>query len=713
MKMASKEFPTYERQDVSHQQSGVPDFSGAFKEFGESNNVLGALGAGVAQVASNKIASDLGAQLGKNPKGNIGPAFTDFDKQFAESYKTQAHATLSLQANQLITDTNLSVAKASRMTPELIEKSQASINLGLSKIYALAPTEIRAQLEQTFTAQKNGQRVELTKRMLNEQHEDLRQNTLLSNNKNAELAHSLAASGDPKSIKAAEDLVATNERLNKSAVASNVGFTVNQAKIGNDSVRMSVISGKLQYGYDKAVAEGKGEEYLTSLAKKPDWISDADYPGAIQSIQAYSNNQKSLKSNNEQLVMAEMGTKLAMDASGVPGVDFQAALDQLNPLNAAKLRTQYVNAIKSQKKSEVEESSLNTQWENPTVHANSDPKAVNKVFNAKVEYAVKNNPGMTREDAENQVAMSAGGRIPVFEKELENKLTSANPQSIASASAQIQTLHDLEAGRVYAGLSQKAKAIAFQFQHQKGSMPDDELARQITDNLTNIDETKQKTLDNIWNLKMSVLGAGGIGATKSFADLALKETGLNKDKLGGKYFATIYGNDIYDQLHSNFNSAGGDYATAKKMTQDYVREHYGETYINGGKQITDSPIEKYLGYKGREATPFIQQDILNQLTEAVKGSKENNPNDYWETLPFNGKTPELLRHVRTKDGMKQYRYPVNIVGRAGDQWDVVVDTPYDRRNLFLVAPHLGVTTYTPNKAEIDKNIKAHSHKGWF
>lgn len=688
----------------------TPDFQSTYDRLAESENYLSVAGSKVADVASNTISSQLGAESGKNPHGNLLPPVTDFDKNFVKSYETQAKVTLGLKANKLITDSNLEVASAARITQDLIDNSQDKVTQGLNKIYEKAPTNIRNELESTFTAQQLSQREHLTRRMISEQHDDRRNNTILYNNTNAEIAHSLASTGN---FKEAESLVKEISQINQSAVKGNIGFTPEQAKIGTDTVRRSYINGRLQYEYDSAEANKKGDKYLKGLSKKPDWISDADYPHAMQSIASYANQQKSLKSDYENLTIAEMNTKIAQDAGGISGIDFQSALDKLSPINAAKLRTSYINGIKSQQKSGTDQSLLSNNWSSSTIHANSDPKNINKVFNDKVDYAMKNNQGMSRDNAENQVAMSAGGPIPVLQKEFENKLTSANPQSIASASAQIQTLHDMEAGRVYSGLSQKAKAIAFQFQHQKGSMPDTDLARQITDNLTNIDEKKQKILDNIWGIKLSAKGAGGLGSTKSFSDFALEEVGLKKDKFGGKYFSTIYGNDIYDQLQSNFNAAGGDYETAVKMTKDYVSDHYGETAINGIRQTTDSPIEKYLGYKGHEAVPFIQQDLLNQLSESFKDSKLHNPNDYWETLPLKGKVAEVVRHTNGKEGKKDYRYPVNLVGRAGNQWDVVVQTPHGNRNLFLVAPNLGVTTYQPNKNEIDKNVRENSNKGWF
>ena len=130
------------------------------------------------------------------------------------------------------------------------------------------------------------------------------------------------------------------------------------------------------------------------------------------------------------------------------------------------------------------------------------------------------------------------------------------------------------------------------------------------------------------------------------------------------------------------------------MTKDYVDNHYGDTYVNGFRQMSDSPIERYLGYKGNDITPYVQKDMLNQLSTSFAEAKKSSPEDYWEAVPlkesvWSNSVPEVSRHVKTKDGMKEYRYPVELVGRAGNQWDVVVKTPYGQRNLFLVSSTLG------------------------
>lgn len=697
----------------------MPDFQSAMTNYAADTNWMSFIGSQVAAKASDAVAQKIGGEMGKNPKGDIGPSFTDFDKTMKNSYNTQAQATLSLQANKLITDSNVETASATRITPDLIAKTNQSVQKGLQNILKNAPDEVKPHMELQFGNAMLDQSASLSGRMLREQKEDQKNNNALATDMNTQHAYSFGLNGNEKAGLAA---VENTRRLNEASVASRL-ITPETAKSNIDAARQSYLSGKQINQYEKARAEGKGEEYLKSIAdKKPKDLSDSDYMSVTNNLMQYVNHQDALRSQNQSLALAKFQTSIAMNPMA-PNMAQQIndLKDNVSPEAFEKAQLHYVNAVKNYNTEQGNVNNALASWNDPSSFARLTEKGVNKAFDMQVSRYVQQRDQqgspISNDEAEVQVAASAGGKVPVFEKSLENKLLSGNPANIVSAAGQMGMLDDMEQGRVYAGVSTKAKAIATLFQQQRGSMPDNDLARQITDNLSNIDEKTQKTLDNSWSLILSSKGAGGLGAGKSLADFALQEVGLNSrhnNALGGAYFGVIYGNDIYNQLNSNFIATRGDYQAAKKMTQDYVDTHYGDTYVNGFKQKTDSPIEKYLGYKGNEITPYVQNDLLNQLSTSFAQSKKDHPSDYWETVPLkkgilSNAGAEISRHVNGKE----YRYPVELVGRAGNQWDVVVKTPYGQRNLFLVAPHLGVTTYQPNKEAIEKDFKANKPKGWF
>jgi hypothetical protein len=700
----------YHRQETV-QPVRMPDFQSAMTQYAADTNWMSFIGSQVAAKASDAVAQKIGGEMGKNPQGDIGPSFTDFDKTMKASYNQQAQATLGLQANKLLTDSSIATAQATRITPELIAKTNESITKGMQSILKNAPDEVKPHMELQFGSAMLDQNAQLQGRMLREQKEDQRNNTALATDMNTQHAYSFGLNGNEKAGQAA---VENTKRLNDSAAAARL-ITPEDAKTRTDSARQSYLSGKMIHDYNNSKDK---EAFLKSVAdKKPGYLSDSDYMSVTNSLMQYVNHQDALRSQDQSLRLAKFQTSVAMNPMAPDmASQLQDLKNNISPEAYEKAQLHYVNAVKSWNTEQGNVNNALASWNDPSSFARLSEKGINKAFDMQVNRYVQQREQqgspISVDEAEVQVAASAGGKVPVFEKSLENKLLSGNPQNIQSAAGQMAMLDDMERGNVYAGVSQKAKAIATLFTQQRGSMPDQDLARQITDNLSNVDEKMQKTLDNSWSLILSSKGAGGLGSNKTLGDFALQEMGIS-GKYGKKanrdFFDVVYGNDIYNQLNSNFIATRGDYSAAKKMTKDYVDQHYGDTFINGKKQFSDSPIEKYLGYPGDGITPFVQKDLWNQLNTSFANSKDHNPHDYWETLPLKNGVVEAKRTVNGKE----YRYPVNLVGRAGNQWDVVVQTPNGIRNLFLIAPHIGVTHYTPNKEAIVKDYSEHKKKGWF
>lgn len=701
-----------ERQ-VEPKVTPVPDLQGTITKYASDTNWMSAIGSTVAAKASTAIATKLGAQMGQNPHGQIGIGvpITDFDKTMMESYRTQAQATLGLQADKLISDSNLEMAKADRITPDLIQKTNESISKGLQDIYKNAPPEIVPAMQKQYGQLQIQQANDLTQRMIKEQHQDMLSNADMATQVNTEHAYSFALNGNDK---AAVEAVETTRKMNESLVARRLRKP-EESKSKIDAARQSYLSGKIVHDYE---ASPNKEEFLKSIAdKKPSYLSDTDFQPVINNLSQHVNQQLSLRNMDEKLRVATFETNVSKNpnAADMPQ-QIQDLKSNVSPITFQKAQMFYNNKLASFNKDRDETNQTISMWHDSTALSRSSSKSINSAFDKQVVSLVQqrqnsDNP-INIDDAEVQVAASAAVTIPVYQTELENKLTSGNPINILSASSQMESLKGMEAARAYSGVSQKAKAIAYQFQAQRGTMPDTDLARKITDNLSNIDKPTQDNLNNAWKNQLSIKGVGSTRSSLSFSDFALNEVGHKNDDFGGKYFSNVYGNDIYNQLNSNFMTTRGDYPTALKMTQDYVNEHYGESYVNGSKQFVENPVEKFLGLDNEQGAPYVQQDMLNQLTPAFAKAKESNPNDYWESMPLKNGVAEVSRHVMTYEGMKTYRYPVNLVGRAGNKWDVVVQTPNGNRNLFLVAPHVGVSTYIPNKQAIYKAYNSTTHEAY-
>ena len=716
----AKEVPTFQRTETVEAKTSAPQFTQAFEKLATTSNLMGDIGARVAQQSSQALATTWGTEAGQKPHGNLFPAVTDFDRQFEASYKTQSQAVLSLQAEKLFADSQLQLAKASRLTPELIQQTNSQVSMGLARIASQAPNGVKENLQANFASQMISNNLQYQKHMITQQREDQKNNVLAGLDLNDKNLYNLATTGD---YKGAESYVDQSKKMIASAVASNF-ITKQDGQKRTDSIDQTYLNGKTVHQAVQAQSEGKYGEWAKRFSTNPDKLPLDKFRNAGNAAAEQINFLHGLNVQNDQFLAAQMRTSITKDASGITDGNWSNFESNVfDKTLVEKVRKEYEHAINSANKVKKETQDIIGNFSDSAAFARSTPKQINDAFDKLVNYTMdtskKKGPEISRDDAQVQVAASAGGRVPVFEKELDDKLTSGNPNNILSASKQIQALQKMEASRAYQGVSQLAKAVGIQFNQQRGSMPDNDLARKITDNLSNIDNTMETTLNNSWNIELSKAGAAGVNASKSLFNFALDKVdlgersgmfGIGGPDLGGTYFKVIYGNDIYNQLKSNFLTTRGDFKSAVELTKDYVKDHYGETYINGKKQITDNPIEKYLGYKGNEITPYVQADLLNQLSVEFESNNSSHPSDQWKTLPLKNGKVEVMRTVETDKGKKEFRYPVSLVGRPGNQWDIAVETPRGLRNLFLIAPQFGLTTYEPDKDVIVDDFLSNKRK---
>src|ERR1700733_9208933 len=161
----SESLPPPIARHVNAEISRIPKFQSAYNNYGEQTNWMSSIGSSIASKASNEIATKLGGDLGKNPQGNLAPSLTNFDKQLQQSYVTQAQSTIGIEAQKLITKSNLELTQAERLDPDMIAKSQQSTLQGLDKIFSMAPSSIRPQLEEHYSSVMINQNEHLINKM--------------------------------------------------------------------------------------------------------------------------------------------------------------------------------------------------------------------------------------------------------------------------------------------------------------------------------------------------------------------------------------------------------------------------------------------------------------------------------------------------------------------------------------------------------------------
>ena len=446
--------PEYKGGNVKPEVTPTPDYQSAFNKYGADTNWMSELGANVAAKASNAIATKLGGELGKNPQGDLGVSLTDFDKTLNESYSAQAQATLGIQADQLITNSNLAMAKAPRITPELIAKTNQQISLGLQNIFKNAPSSIRSRMESQYQAQQISQSAQLTNRMIGEQHEDTKNNIALSTAKLSENAHALAVAGNDK---LAEQSVQEVKKQNDALVAQNLLDPLT-AKKRVDDARQSKQAGQYQKKYDEALKNGTTEALLKSLMKRPENISDADYPVLINSVMSYASQQQSLQTQDQTLKISQFQLGAITNPND--------AEQELSKLKDSLTNKQYADAQMWYEKLKIENAKkvgsiadVTSGWSDYNKF-NSDftdkQKLVALEHNANV---LSQQKGISQPEAEMQLVATAAGPIKGYENKLDGKATSGNPKEMDEALAATDYIATSRKPENLIGMSDNAKAM--------------------------------------------------------------------------------------------------------------------------------------------------------------------------------------------------------------------------------------------------------------
>lgn len=699
----------YQRTE-SVQVTPFPDFQSALSRYAEDTNWMSTIGSAIASKASDAVATRIGGELGKNPQGNIGIPLTNFDKTMQASYETQAQATLGLQADKLITDSNIETAKATRITPQLIDKTNQNITTGLKNILKNAPDSIKANMELQFGHQVLNQTETLTRRMIGEQKEDQKNNNDYASRMNAEYSYSFGLKGNDKAGLAA---VENTRKLNEASVASRL-ITPEQAKVNIDTARKSYLNGKIIHEYNNATNK---EAYLKSIAdKKPSYLSDNDYIDVTNHLMNYVNHQNALRSEDQQLQLAKFNNTLY--------TNLDDAAIQLNELKDKVTPLQFEKATLDYKKIAAKNNQLNTtindfipQFHNATAFATASNDLKNRTFDklvrAQVTQSQSSKNPMNVEEAQVVVAASAPGPISSFISELNTKAGSGNPADIDMAGKQVHALYQVNAGRVLTGLTADSKALFSKFESLRSTMNPVDAAKLATDIVYNQASKNATENQQSWSNFVTSQSKG-----IPHSEWALKQVDYDVDNFVNPSMAHVYGADILDLYNTYYKALNGDSVTALKNVKREVEENYGETYVNGKPFVTLHPLEKVLGYNSRQVVPAIQMDTSDYLENKFLSQKEMYSKGqvpvYWQVVKreksdvFSPHPVQVEKITKTGNTEKRERFDIIIQGNAFNEYDISVKSKSGMIPLFQAAPYLGITTYIPNKERIDKYFNAYS-----
>lgn len=708
----AESIPVYER-SVSPTGTPVQEFQSTVQGLAQSQNNLSAIGAKVAQSASNQMASELGYEQGKTPVGDLMPPVTDFDKQFADSYHAEAASTLGLQGQKLLDDAHVTLSQANRLTPDLIAKTHNQVQAGLNKIAEQAPIAIKGKLQEQFDSQLLNQTTQYREKMVSEQREDSKNNLQNGIDLNIKNALEFYKSNDNK---AGDTAIQTANKLVDNALANRY-ITPEEARVAKETAKQTALNG--QY-ISRAMAHLNNNTYPAFekeySEKKPAGMTNEQWIATGQAMQQQVNFIQGLRTQDENLKVQQMINQIAVNP-GVAATQWKAFEESVSPIKAAETQFKLIQALKKHQSTSIDIDNLKQNWGNPEIQALASPKIKNASFFQQVDATVQNSQKklpevqpVSHEEAEVQVAAAAGGSIPAFINGLKNKINSSNPAFIESAAQQIHALQGMQAGHALDGLSDKDKALYTAYEALRDSRDPVTAARDATA-MVNQDPETQQTNQQRWSNHLSTETRG---SGQPVTEWALNKFGMNTATFQNPATAQVYGSDILNKYKTFYQLLNGDDDNAKKLTQQYIDQNYGETRVNGGSYKTLHPIEKVLGFQDHDGVPYIQYDVVRQITPKLEAIKNlyaaKKSNEYWEVMPLSDKAHGLFkstydpiqikRHIRTSTGSTTDTFNVVLQGNAFDNWDVAIQTNTGLRNLFQVAPYLGVIGYKPDAGSI-------------
>jgi hypothetical protein len=715
--MAHPNIPIFERSETIKEVS-TPDVQSAYLEYAKANNSLSAIGSHVAQASSNAMAAQLGYEAGKNPEGGNYPTITEFDKNFAESYNTEAHATLSLQADKLLSNAQIEMSKATRLTPELIDRTNNQLQAGLNKIASNAPFAIKGKLEQSFNSTLLSHNTQYKERMFREQREDQKNNLVSGLDLSVKNAYELASNGDFKGA----SLAVQSAKAGSSTGLANRYLTPVQAKAAHDSAVQAELNGRYTYLAMQAYKNNKYAAFEKEYAKDKQGMTEEQWMTAGQAFVKQINFIESLKSENENIQSQQMLNRIALNPNTITPSEMLDFQQQVSPLMYEKVQFHYIQALKKNSSDTLAQDSLIQGWGNPEIQANATSKLQNSTFNKLVDASIEHNKSkginQTRDDAEVDIAAHAGSTVPVFIDSMRNKLRSGNPAMMESAIRQMDSLRRINAGHAMIGLSDDDKAVGELYMSLRNGMEPTKAAQEAINLTYNQDPAMKIANKQKWTDYVHGLTTSAINKRETLESSMLNQVGLSNSNFINPAVANVYANDIITKFGAFYQASNGNADIAKKLTQQFVDENYGDTYVNGEKSTTLHPIEKQVGFTSDDGTPYIHQDLLGQLERKFKSIKEsydkNEVNEYWEIMPPREKsrwspfstTPpaQIKRHVRSGKGSKEDVFDVVLMGNSVDSWDVNINTSAGMQPLFQVAPYLNVLTYQPDIKKIRENF---------
>ncbi len=606
--------PILEKQVRLDNATQTAPYAQGFDNMALTPTALGEFGSRIASTASTMLAQKRGYEAGLNPSGNVLPGLTNADKAFTDAYISQSQNTLGLQATKLMNEGQSELAKAWKLTPDMLDSYTKNMSQGLNDIINNAPMQAQPGLAAQFNNNLMQSASQLNLKMIGQQKTQALENATLFNNSQLSSIYEASRGGNFEAAqKMHDDMIVRSNSMKQSGMISPL-----QNESTAKSARMSLYSGLYSGEAIKAFNNKKGDQFLADLLdKKPQGMNTLEWESIAKNVMGEVQLQESFQQRNETSLYSE-ATRLLNEGTLTPDFISQLESESTSKSQFNNFMGQVAAYQRKHYKSNEQVASLMPEWTSPYTMA----VASNKVKNMALIQAGQSvqqraaNSGRTLDDFEAQAeAMSTSGApVQSFTQQMNAGFLSGNPQLMIRNLNAYRALRNSNP-KVLNGMSKQAEAMMTNFESQleDGNAPD--IAAQKASEVV-----QQKTPEQM-EINTALIRQWETGTVNTpsrlnswaaeFADLS---DGAKINNL--PYFA-IHLKNIFK---SNMEYLNGDVDGATKMTKEGIDRSWGVTQVNGKSEYVFQPIEQTIGLDSG-ANPLIKHDLYEQIQRQIEPMK--------------------------------------------------------------------------------------------
>jgi hypothetical protein len=608
--MAGQQVPIMKKEVAPDYTTAPAAYTQSFDNAALTPTALGEFGSQLAITASTTLAQKRGYEAGKDPHGTLLPPMTKADQAYANAYITQAQNTLGLQANKLMQEGQQELAKAWKLTPDMIASYTKNMSEGLNDIINNAPLQAQPGLAAQFNSSLMNSSGQLNMKMIGQQKTQALQNASLFNNTQLSAMYEAARSGNYDAAeKMQQDMLARTNSMKASGM-----ITPLQAEATEKSARMSLYTGLYSGQAVQAFQNKTSDQFLSDLlAKKPEGMNTLEWEGISRNVMGEVALQESFQQRNETSLYSE-ANRLLNEGTLTPDFISQLEAESTSKPRFNNFMAQVASYQRKNFKTNQQVSNLMPQWNSPYAMA----VASNKTKNAALiqaagdvqQRAASSGRQLDDFEAEAEAMATAGGPIQDFTHQMNAGFLSGNPDLMLRNLNAYRALRNSNP-KALNGMDKKAEAMMtnFESQMEDGNAPDvaAQKATEIVQQKTPEQMEINTALVRQWeNSKVNTPSRLNSWASQ-FADLG---DGAKINNL--PYFA-IHAKNIFK---SNMEYLNGDVEGATKMTREGIERAWGVTEINGKQEFVFQPIEQTIGLDSG-ANPLIKHDLYEQIQKQI------------------------------------------------------------------------------------------------